>query len=158
MRLGRADFSAEVPSGNETKTVRFPAEWPGDALVIFPHLAKQLEANPEYDFWEGTLVKHATLTAAGQLGCKGKPDEHGNIVIDYRVNPAFQGRGYATEMVGALTVWLLEQRGVTRVTWVTAECLKTNIASACVPQRTDFKLVGEMSVHEGSLLVWARTS
>ncbi len=129
MRLGRANFSAELPLGNETETVRFPAEWPGDALVMFPHMAVQLEANPEKELWDGTLVEKATNTAVGQLGCKGKPDENGVADISYGVNPAFQGHGYATEIIGALTAWLLNQP---TVSLVTAACLETNTASARV--------------------------
>ncbi len=147
-------FTADMPVANEPRLVTFPATWPGDALVIFPRLIEQLEKNPWQELWDGTLIERATLTAAGQLGTKGAPDENGVVEIGYGVSPAFQGRGYATEMVGALTAWLLGQPGVTQVT---AECLGTNVASARVLQKTGFELVGKKAGDEGALLVWTRS-
>lgn len=152
-RLERADFFAKVSLENETKTVRFPAEWPGDALVIFPRLAAQLEANPEQELWDGILIEKATGTAVGQLGCKGLPDGNGVVEIGYSLSPASRGRGYATESVGALTAWLLSQPAVSQVT---AECLETNRASVRVLEGTGFKLVGKKAGDEGALFLWAR--
>lgn len=152
-RLEHDTFSAAVPLPGGVQTVTFPAEWPSDALVMFPHMAAWLAAKPERERWEGTLVERATHTAVGQLGCKGAPDENGSVEIGYGLSPAFQGRGYATEMVGALTAWLLEQPSVTRVT---AECLETNTASARVLQKTGFKLTSKKASAEGPLLLWAR--
>lgn len=152
-RLERDTFSAEVPLPGGALTVSFPAEWPGDALVIFPRLAKQLEKNPEQEFWDGTLVERATRTAVGQLGCKGLPDENGSVEIGYSLNPEVRGRGYATEIVGALTAWLLNQP---TVSLVTAECLETNIASVRVLEKTSFEIVGKNAGDEGPLLMWAR--
>lgn len=153
MRLERANFSAEVSLENETKTVRFPADWPSDALVIFPRLAAHLETNPEQELWDGTLIEKATDTAVGQLGCKGLPDENGVVEIGYGLNPEARGRGYATEIVGALTAWLL---GQPTVSLVTAECLATNLASVRVLEKTGFKFVGKKAGEEGPLLLWAK--
>lgn len=154
MRLEQKGFSAEVSLADKVKTVNFPAEWPGDALVIFHQLVEQLEKNLGRELWDGTLIERATLTAAGQLGTKGAPDKNGVVEIGYGVSPAFRGRGYAPEMVGALTTWLLGQPGVTQVT---AECLGTNVASARVLQKTGFELVGKKAGDEGALLVWTRS-
>ncbi len=147
-------FTADMPVANGPRLVTFPATWPGDALVIFPRLIDHLEKNPGQELWDGTLIERAILTAAGQLGAKGAPDENGVVEIGYNVSPAFQGRGYATEMVGALSAWLLDQPGVTQVT---AECLETNVASARVLQKTGFELVCKRAGDEGPLLVWVRS-
>ncbi len=147
-------FTADMPVANGPRLVTFPATWPGDALVIFPQRIEQLEKNPGQELWDGTLVERTSLKAAGQLGTKGAPDENGVVEIGYGVSPAFQGRGYATEMVDALTTWLLGRPDVTRVT---AECLETNVASARVLQKTGFELVGKKAGDEGPLLVWVRS-
>lgn len=152
-RLEQGTLTAEVPLADGPETVAFPAEWPGDALALFPRLAKQLEENPEQELWEGTLVERTTFAAIGQLGCKGLPDENGSVEIGYGLNLAVQGRGYATEIVGALAVWLLRQPGVTQVK---AECLETNLASVRVLQKIGFEPTGEKPDAEGTLLLWAR--
>ena len=154
-RLERNDtFTAELPLASGPETVTFPATWPGGALVIFPRLIEQLEANPDDEPWDGTLVERATLTAVGQLGCKGKPDENGLIEIGYNILVLeARERGYATETVGVLVSWLLEQPSV-RV--VTAECLETNHASVRVLQKTGFKQVGQKPDEEETLLLWER--
>jgi [ribosomal protein S5]-alanine N-acetyltransferase len=152
-RLEHEAFTAVVPLADGPKAVTFPAEWPGDAIVIFPYLIEQLEANPKQELWEGTLIERATHTAVGQLGCKGPPDKNGSVEIGYGLSPAFQGHGYATEIVSALASWLLEQPAVSKVT---AECLETNAASVRVLQKTGFALVGEKASDEGRLLLWVR--
>ena len=152
-RLEQDTFTAELPLASGPETVTFPAAWPGDALVIFPRLIEQLEANPDDEPWDGTLVERGALTAVGQLGCKGKPDENGLVEIGYSLIPEARGRGYTTEIVGALVRWLLEQPSV-RV--VTAECLETNHASVRVLQKTGFEQVGQKSDGEGTLLLWER--
>ena len=146
-------FTAKLPLANGPKTVTFPAAWPGDALVIFPRLIKSLETNPDNELWDGTLVERATLTAVGQLGCKGKPDENGSVEIGYGLIPEVWGRGYTTEIIGALVFWLLKQPDVRTVT---AECLETNHASVRVLQKTGFKRVGQKSDNEGTIFLWER--
>lgn len=144
-------FTADMPVASGPRLVTFPATWPGDALVIFPRLIENLEANPDNELWDGTLVERATLTAIGQLGCKGKPDENGSVEIGYGLIPEVWGRGYATEIVGALVFWLRKQPGVKMVT---AECLATNPASIRVLQKTGFKNVERKPSEEGLLLLW----
>ena len=60
---------------------------------------------------------------------KGAPDEEETVEIGYGTYPAFQRRGYMTELVGGLVGWALAQPGVARVT---AETLLTNAASQAV--------------------------
>lgn len=111
-RLEQGHFSAVASLADGAKTIHFPVEWPGDALVIFSHLAEQPEHNPEQELWEGTLIEKAMDTAVGQLGCKGPPDENSVVEIGYGISPKVWGHGYATEIVGALTAWLLQQPAV----------------------------------------------
>ncbi len=153
LTLERRAFTAEVPLAEGVKNVYFPTEWPGDALVIFPHIATELEKNPEHERRDGALIEKATNTAIGQLGCKGLVDENGSVDIGYGLSPVFQGHGYATEMVGALTAWLLEQPSVSLVK---AACLETNIASVACSRKPGCKSVGKKASNEGPLLLWAK--
>jgi [ribosomal protein S5]-alanine N-acetyltransferase len=100
-RLEQANFSALVPMAGSNVLVRFPHEWPGDALAIFPIMLKHLEANPLEPEWGGIMIERTSCTAIGQIGCKGPPNSSGEVEIGYGVNPAFQGRGYASELVTA---------------------------------------------------------
>ncbi|MEZ0542779.1 GNAT family N-acetyltransferase [Fibrella arboris] len=60
---------------------------------------------------------------------KGAPDEEQTVELGYGTYPAFQRRGYMTEIVGGLTAWALAQPGIDRVT---AETALTNVASQAV--------------------------
>jgi RimJ/RimL family protein N-acetyltransferase len=135
---------------------RFPAEWPGpDALDAFPLWMTQLATDPRFDRWGGVGVMLARdgFAAVGGMGCKGPPNATGMVEIGYGVNPAYQGRGYATETAAALVDWLGTQPEVRRVT---AECLASNHASARVLEKVGFARVGLRSGAEGTLIVWER--
>ncbi|WP_375446350.1 GNAT family N-acetyltransferase [uncultured Fibrella sp.] len=66
---------------------------------------------------------------------KGAPDEEQTVEIGYGTYPAFQRRGYMTEIVGGLTAWALSQPGVDRVT---AETALNNTASQAVLLNNQF--------------------
>lgn len=68
---------------------------------------------------------------------KGAPDDEQTVEIGYGTYPAFQRRGYMTEIVGGLTAWGLSQPGVDRVT---AETALTNTASQAVLLNNQFVL------------------
>lgn len=155
-RLERDTFGVPVEVGPETWDVTFPAEWPGDALVIFPMLVAQLRSAPETVPWNSTLIERATRTAIGQMGFKGLPDLSGTVELGYGVNPSAWGRGFATEAARALTEWALAQPDVRRVT---AECLDTNAGSVRVLEKAGFTRTGERYDEEegGRLILWERT-
>lgn len=60
---------------------------------------------------------------------KGMPDEEQTVEIGYGTYPAFQRRGYMTEIVGAMTAWALSQPNTHRVV---AETALHNTASQTV--------------------------
>lgn len=155
-RLERDTSTLPVEVGPETWDVTFPAEWPGDALVIFPMLAEQLRDAPETVPWGGMLIEKATRTAIGQMGFKSLPDLSGTIELGYGVNPSAWGRGFATEAARALSAWALARQGVRRVT---AECLNTNVGSVRVLDKAGFTRTGERYDEEegGLLILWERT-
>lgn len=149
-RLERDAFSANVALEGKPMRVDFPAEWPGDALVLVPMLL----AHYDDSLWSGlTLaVDQATHAAVGAVGCKGSPDTAGAVEIGYGVNPTHCGRGYASEMVQALAAWLLVQPGVRHVT---AETSVDNPASIRVLEKSGFQRIGErVDAEDGPLFLW----
>ena len=79
----------------------------------------------------------AVLLASG--GFMGKPLD-GAVQIGYSVLPAYQRRGFATEMVDALSQWALEQPGVERIAAVVH---RDNEPSQRVLLNADFAFVGD---------------
>lgn len=151
-RLEESDFTefVELPSGS--REISFPPDWPGDAMVFFPAL---VEAGVEPKDWGGTLLEKSTNAAIGQLGAIGRPDRNGSIEIGYGLTPAARGKGYATEIVGAFTQWLLNKP---QVTTVRADTAVGNAASQRVLEKNGFLICGEGENEEdGKLLCWAKT-
>jgi [ribosomal protein S5]-alanine N-acetyltransferase len=72
---------------------------------------------------------------------KGPPDEDDHSVeIGYGTYPAFQQRGYMTEIVGSMVGWALAQPGVERVV---AETALANVASQQVLLNNRFVPFGQ---------------
>jgi ribosomal-protein-alanine N-acetyltransferase len=154
-RLHRDTFTADVTLPNGTVRVTFPAEWPGEALDLFPMMIRQCRNAPEDVPWGGTVIDRREWVAVGQTGFKSRPDD-GVVEIGYSINPSYQNRGHATEMVDALTAWSLAQPTVSRVV---AECRKDNAASIRVLEKTGFERIGQrFDRAEGPLIVWERTA
>lgn len=161
-RLRFHDFYADVDLGPEAgaelehriASVRFPPEWPGEALDQFPAWLAQRRAAPEGpEAWGGTIIDRASLTAIGQMGCKSLPDAQGKVEIGYGTNAGQRDRGIATEAGGAFVDWLLQQPSVESVV---AECLVTNAASVRVLEKVGFTLLEEREDEEGRLLRWEK--
>lgn len=166
-RIERDDFVAAVPVSidrdgqhvSHVLSVHFVPEWSGGPLASYPHRIAEREAHSERDEWReslGTIIDRAELVAVGGMGFKdlpGEPGEAGTVEIGYDINPSYQGRGYATEMVRAAVVWALRQPTMRRVT---AECLEDNAASIRVLEKAGFAQIGRRMDDEGPLLLWER--
>lgn len=103
------------------------------------------------DQWEWYAIWMMDLkdgTHIGELCFKGVT-EKGAAEIGYGVAEDYQGRGYATEAVSALTDWALSQPSVT---CVVAETEASNIASQRVLGKAGFVPTGEVG-EEGPLFV-----
>jgi RimJ/RimL family protein N-acetyltransferase len=129
-----------------------PENWPPEALAdALPLFLGWLEAAPDRIGWFGWYAlapgdgeAGAVLVASG--GFKGPPQD-GMAEIGYSVLPQYQGRGYATEMVGALVRWALGQPGVARVV---AETEWANPASVRVLRKAGFAPVGPTTEEGGA--------
>ena len=88
-------------------------------------------------------------THVGELCFKGiSPD--GAVEIGYGIDERYQGHGYATEAVSAVTAWAAQQEGITRVE---AEAEEDNVASLRVLEKSGFVPTGERG-EEGPRFVW----
>jgi len=161
-RLVSEDFLADVwvsstatAATGSRLSVRFPEEWPGeDALTMLPIWIARRERLPDPGPWcDGVVVRREDHLAVGSMGFKAHPDTTGTVEIGYAVNRSQRGRGYATEMAGALVAWGIAQPEVRRVT---AECLASNLASARVLEKIGFGQLGRRRSAEGELLLWER--
>ena len=78
-------------------------------------------------------------TVIGDCGTHGGADETGVIEIGYGLAEPFRGRRYGTELVGAMTEWLLAQPGIHAVH---ASTLADNAPSRRVLEKNGFSLTG----------------
>lgn len=91
-----------------------------------------------YTAWGIYLRENGAMI--GDADFKGLP-AHGYPEIGYGLEPAYWGQGYATEAVGALCRWALEQPGVKGVE---AETTPDNAASQRVLAKLDFLPTGDI--------------
>jgi ribosomal-protein-alanine N-acetyltransferase len=118
-----------------------PGEYDRPAIEFF---RAQLVESPEVTGWyswyaiqRASVEQPATVIGAG--GYFGPPDAGGVVEIGYSVVPAFEGRGYATELVRALVARAFTQACVTRII---AHTRPDNAGSIKVLERCGFTLVG----------------
>ena len=129
--LGRK-LQAEVPTNWPPEQVREALPWFLGRLTADPSLSGWLG-------WYGLLSRADALPLlAASVGFFGPP-EGGTVEVGYSVLPQFEGRGYATELVTALTAWALAQPDVLRVV---AEADAENAASRRVLEKCGFGAAG----------------
>ena len=116
----------------------------GRTLVAAPTSIDELR-------WEGYFViDEDTLEVVGSCAFKGPPTDEGVVEIAYFTYPAFEGRGYATEMARKL---LELAGGSADVRQVIAHTLQETNASTRVLEKVGMTFVGEVMDPEDGL-VW----
>lgn len=85
----------------------------------------------------GWLVRHAGLVI-GDCGIHAPPDDAGGVEIGYGLAAPYQGRGLGSEIVLAISDWLLAQPDVSTVR---ARTLPSNGASRRVLERSGYTMV-----------------
>jgi [ribosomal protein S5]-alanine N-acetyltransferase len=91
-----------------------------------------------YTFW--TIINKQENVMVADCCFKGEPNENGEIEIGYSTYPAFEGKGFMTEAVGAMVSWAFQQPNVQSVT---AQTDPTNIASQKILQKNNFVQYGQ---------------
>lgn len=100
-----------------------------------------------------TLVDERGIRRAiGSIDFAGPPDELGRIEVGYRVEPAYRGKGYATEAIAAVFDWAARRHGVRRVA---AAITPTGGSPPLVGARITFRDIGpEIEEIDGLELVF----
>ncbi|MGI9252141.1 MAG: GNAT family N-acetyltransferase, partial [Thermomicrobiales bacterium] len=118
---------------------------------MYRYVAPRVALAPETAGWYAWLaVDPASGTIIGDGGFHGPPDDVGIAEIGYSIAPAWQGRGYATEMTGALIAWALPDPEVTAIR---AETLSANLASQAILRRFGFRIAGEYDDPEDGMVI-----
>ena len=100
----------------------------------------QLRADPaELPWLYRAAVRRGTREVVARAGFHAPPDADGSVEIGYRVQPAWQRQGLATELATGLIAWAAEQ-GVARCL---ASTTPGNAASQAVLARLGFVRTGE---------------
>lgn len=135
----RAIASGDLPGSPSASPPGLPAGegWPHEGTLRGLAMAIKLGHPP------GWLVV-ADGVVIGDCGVHGEADEAGRVEIGYGLAAPYRGRGYGTEMVRAITRWLL---GLPEVREIRAETLAGNAASRRVLEKAGFQFVGGNGEH-----------
>ena len=125
---------------------------PADRAEVSPDWLARVRASTTPDPWTlgFAIVNRTDGKVVGSCGYKGPPGPDGVVEIAYGVEPAFQGRGYATEAARVLTDYAFRSGAVCVVR---AHTRPHNNASTRVLTKCGFERVGEVIDPEDGL-VW----
>lgn len=100
----------------------------------------QVEANPgDYAWFTHWIIIHqADNCRIGGIGLGGLPDERGESMIGYFIDPRYAGRGLATEAARAICDWLGQD---SRLQAVIATVPVGHIASERVLEKVGFERI-----------------
>jgi RimJ/RimL family protein N-acetyltransferase len=135
--------AAALPHDRETASrilgASLPASWPQrDLLDVLPMQAAAEPEDERFGVW--VMIEQETNTVVGDVGFVGPPDENGAVEVGYSVVPERRRRGYATEAVRAIVMWVLD---VPTVSAVVAACDADNVPSVRTLERIGFVRTGE---------------
>lgn len=158
--MSRADLETEnltlVLQTRDGVLSSIEAMSPLDRAEISPEWLARVKVSASADPWmHGFVIKHrATGTVVGSCAYKGPPDADGMVEIAYGVDPAYQGRGFATEAALALVAFAFT---IGRVTVVRAHTKSRTGASTHVLTKSGFSCIGEaMDPEDGLVWRWER--
>lgn len=108
--------------------IKYNPEWPNqDTKDILPTIYEKISSNLIRDgFGTWIFIDKESKFIIGDGGFKEAPNEKGEIDLGYGVIDSKRKQGYTYEAVTALLNWAFAQ---SNVNVITADCLKTNIAS-----------------------------
>ena len=117
--------------------------------TILPNVADTSKNYLYSTLWTG--ISKADNQMVGDICLLGEPNEAGEIEIGYGTYPAFQGRGFMTEMVSGIISWARTQPNVTAILATTD---KANTASIRVLTRNNFVCKKETETEAYWQLKW----
>ncbi len=102
--------------------------------TILPAVADKTKNYLYSTLW--TIVSKEGDQMVGDLCFKGGPGESGEIEIGYGTHDEFQGKGFMTEAIRAVSAWAFNQPGVETIL---AETDRANLASHKTLQKNNFR-------------------
>jgi RimJ/RimL family protein N-acetyltransferase len=129
---------------------------PADRAEVSPDWIARVRTTAVGDPWALSFaaVERASGSTVGGCAFKGPPDADGVVEVAYGIDPPHRGRGFATEVAGALVGFAFASGRVRRVR---AHTKPDNEASARVLARCGFSCVGEVTDPEDGLVCrWER--
>lgn len=125
----------------------------GDVSQVFLE-SLRVPAGPDPWRFGFAAVHRETQVVIGSGGYKGPPDSDGMVEIAYGIVPAFQRRGYATEVAKALVEYALEDSAVRLLR---AHTLREPNPSTKVLRKCGFEFIGEViEPDDGPVWRWER--
>ena len=101
----------------------------------------QVKSDPVVNKWfVRWMVEKETREIVGSTSFHGPPDEQGMMDIGLCVHDHFQGRGYATEALTGMWLWVINQPGVKLLRYTVDP---NNDASVAVVRKFGFERVGQ---------------
>jgi RimJ/RimL family protein N-acetyltransferase len=136
----RAVLAGDAASAEAELGATLPSGWP-PGIDVLPLYLRRLEDDPAGAEWlmRAIVLPGNPRQMAGNIGFHLPPDHEGCVEIGYTVEPAFRGRGYATEAARALVRWAVEERGVRAIV---ATTLPDNLPSQKVLEAAGFVRTG----------------
>ncbi|MGD0675407.1 MAG: GNAT family protein [Polyangiaceae bacterium] len=136
-----------------------PERWPNPALIerAFSMSLESIRAQPSERLWGARVMVFGRdageRRVIGSVVFRGQPAEDGLAEIAYGVEEGSQGRGYATEAVGACVGWALEEGGArvvqaTTFAWHHASIRVLEKVGMARAGTRDHDTMGEMIVYE----------
>ena len=155
------------PTSLDTERLRLVPKTREEALAQVERMSAEQRSNvsadwlarvqsPAADVWTlgFDLVDRATEVVIGTCGFVGPPGLDETVEIAYGVEPAYEGKGYATEAAQSLTAFAFASG---RVRIVRAHTLPQRNASTRVLTKCGFRLVGDvMDPVDGLVWRWER--
>ena len=141
-----------LPLTREATIAEIEAMSPADKAHLSADWLALLRASSPQDPWVHgfSIILRQSGEAVGRCGFKGPPAADGAVEIAYGIDPAHQGKGYATEAAEALVLFAF---GDDRVRLVRAHTLPEANASTRVLTKCGFHRTGEVIDPEDGL-VW----
>jgi RimJ/RimL family protein N-acetyltransferase len=136
----------------------FEAMSPVDKQEVSADWLRRLHASGEHDPWiHGfSIICRKSGERIGQCGFVAPPGVDGVVEIAYGIDPAHEGKGFATEAAQALVGYALACKDVRTVR---AHTLPHATASARVLEKCGFRLVGEfVDPHDGKVRRFERST
>lgn len=132
----RSDFSLEKNLGVKLVS-RFVPEDLEEVLeeIILPAVLKTEPNHLFSTLW--TLIDEQENSLIGDLCFKGKVNKTGEVEIGYGTHELFQNKGYMTEAIEGMLIWL---KNFPMIRVLTAETKTDNHASIRTLEKLNFKL------------------